>query len=401
MIMNPGGGDTSELLATVGFKWLGSGDPGDSPGGAVDPEAAAGKADANRKEADEVKRDKSKKERLEEMAKQGKNHLRNTFGINLGIASILKQSQIFTGTLGTIFQILGALVDVILAPFLPIIVPAIKALAANVPEIQAKAERIIGTLVDGFYWLKDKVGGWMDNKFGKLIKDALQYVIIGLFLARLFNMHRVLFTVVKFILGGITKLVAQGIATMARGLGWKTKEQVTEARDTILLPQIAVNTARMAMTSGLGGGVARTATGAIPLGGKVAGMSKMAMLGRGVAGAGVVGGFGYAGYSIYDSQKEGWGASAGGGALAGTVVGTAIGAALGGPVGAAIGASIGATAGPIIGGWVEKSNAGAAERHKDLYNGREHADKMVFSTPENNPGGWYEEGYDSRGRKIN
>ena len=176
--MNPGGGDTSELLATVGFKWLGSGDPGDSPGGAVDPEAAAGKADANRKEADEVKRDKSKKERLEEMAKQGKNHLRNTFGINLGIASILKQSQIFTGTLGTIFQILGALVDVILAPFLPIIVPAIKALAANVPEIQAKAERIIGTLVDGFYWLKDKVGGWMDNKFGKLTKFSILCILL-------------------------------------------------------------------------------------------------------------------------------------------------------------------------------------------------------------------------------
>jgi len=50
-------------------------------------------------------------------------------GIQMGLAGILKQSQIFTSTIGSLFQIFGAFVDVILAPFVPMFIPMIRWLA--------------------------------------------------------------------------------------------------------------------------------------------------------------------------------------------------------------------------------------------------------------------------------
>ena len=76
-----------------------------------------------------------------------------TAGINLTIASVLKQSQVFTSTLGSIFQILGALVDVILAPFLPYIVPWIRKLADTIPKIAAWAQEtaeVVGPKISRF-----------------------------------------------------------------------------------------------------------------------------------------------------------------------------------------------------------------------------------------------------------
>jgi hypothetical protein len=58
-------------------------------------------------------------------------------GISVGVASILKQSQLFTGVIGTIFQILGMLVDVIIMPFMPLIIPVIKLLAMMIPPMMA------------------------------------------------------------------------------------------------------------------------------------------------------------------------------------------------------------------------------------------------------------------------
>ena len=83
-----------------------------------------------------------------------KESIAKAVGVNISLASVLKQSQVFTGTLGSIFQILGALVDVILAPFLPYIVPAIRRMADWIPRAakfaQALAERV-GPLISD--WL--------------------------------------------------------------------------------------------------------------------------------------------------------------------------------------------------------------------------------------------------------
>jgi len=90
-------------------------------------------------------------------------------GINVGISSILKQSQIFTGTIGSIFQIFGALVDVILAPFLPIIVPIIRLLGNLIPMIH---KTINGVLA----WYDNNISPFLDSlgsKIGTWIADGL------------------------------------------------------------------------------------------------------------------------------------------------------------------------------------------------------------------------------------
>ena len=78
-------------------------------------------------------------------------------GINVGISSILKQSQIFTGTVGSMFQILGALVDVILAPFLPVIVPIIRLMGNMIPIIHKTITNLIN-------WYKEKISNPLDKK---------------------------------------------------------------------------------------------------------------------------------------------------------------------------------------------------------------------------------------------
>ena len=107
-------------------------------------------------------------------------------GIEVGMKSILKQSQIFTGVVGSIFQILGALVDVTLAPFLPIIVPAIRKLGSLIPKWQKEMNKFAGSVTDAIMWIIDKWGivnkvidklfGW--TGFGGLFKVLAVIVAI-------------------------------------------------------------------------------------------------------------------------------------------------------------------------------------------------------------------------------
>lgn len=80
--------------------------------------------------------------------------LGGTFGIQFSMASILKQSQIFTGALGSVFQILGAFVDVILAPFMPLFVRLVRRMVSWIPLIQEKAEQAAEWLENS--WIRNK-----------------------------------------------------------------------------------------------------------------------------------------------------------------------------------------------------------------------------------------------------
>ena len=63
-------------------------------------------------------------------------------GINLSIASILKQSQIFTGVFGTVFQILGAFVDIMLIPLMPTIKWILNGMIDFIPDVQAASAKM-------------------------------------------------------------------------------------------------------------------------------------------------------------------------------------------------------------------------------------------------------------------
>ena len=88
-------------------------------------------------------------------------------GISFGISSILKQSQIFTGFLGSVFQIIGGLVDVMLAPLMPIFIPVLQFLAKSIPVVAKISQFFIGAFIDYF------LGIWKNftNAWG-LFKEA-------------------------------------------------------------------------------------------------------------------------------------------------------------------------------------------------------------------------------------
>jgi len=89
-----------------------------------------------------------------------------TMGIQMGIAGILKQSQIFTSTLGSLFQILGAFVDVMLAPWIPVIVPGLRKLANQVPKMRIAAQKF-------FEWATGSAWPWIKKIYNFLTKDLL------------------------------------------------------------------------------------------------------------------------------------------------------------------------------------------------------------------------------------
>ena len=90
------------------------------------------------------------------MAKKFDGFIKNQLGISFNLANILKQSQIFTSFVGTIFQLMGALVDVILAPFLPVLIPVITKIASWIPTISEWAKATADAIYNTFAWMGTK-----------------------------------------------------------------------------------------------------------------------------------------------------------------------------------------------------------------------------------------------------
>lgn len=94
-----------------------------------------------------------------------------SLGIQLTLGNMLKQSQIFTGTLNAIFQVIGALVDIVLAPFMPLIV---KFLQKAIPRLLDFAERM-ANWVRGEMALLDELGlvGYIRDKLTTVMTEGL------------------------------------------------------------------------------------------------------------------------------------------------------------------------------------------------------------------------------------
>ena len=73
--------------------------------------------------------------------------LKRLVGIDLGLGALLKQSQIFTGYMGNLFSIVGAIIDTVLAPLAPVAFKALAALGKKIPVIAAMAEKHIPKVV--------------------------------------------------------------------------------------------------------------------------------------------------------------------------------------------------------------------------------------------------------------
>ena len=97
-----------------------------------------------------------------------------TLGISVSIASLLKQSQIFTSSLGAIFQLIGAMIDLFLAPLVkPVLIPFIKWMARSMPDWVDNAHEMLATLRDAIRPILEKI--W--SMIPQVAKDNMGYLI--------------------------------------------------------------------------------------------------------------------------------------------------------------------------------------------------------------------------------
>ena len=125
-----------------------------------------------------------------------------TLGISVTISSLLKQSQVFTSSIGSIFQLVGAMIDMFLAPLVkPLLIPFLRWMSRKMPEIAAAgvatADYLINKIfpaVQGIWestpdWLRDNAK-WVGlavvanlmtgNVLGKLAIGLAKPIIMGI-----------------------------------------------------------------------------------------------------------------------------------------------------------------------------------------------------------------------------
>lgn len=92
-----------------------------------------------------------------------------TAGVSLSIAGMLKQSQLFTGFLGAIFQVIGALVDAFLAPMMPTMFKLIAWMAKGVPKMQVMGQKVAD-------WIGAFFRGGLEEKLTMIMDLAISAI---------------------------------------------------------------------------------------------------------------------------------------------------------------------------------------------------------------------------------
>tara|TARA_Y100000004_G_scaffold84682_1_gene95057 strand:+ start:204 stop:1157 length:954 start_codon:yes stop_codon:yes gene_type:complete len=124
--------------------------------------------------------------------------LQQNLGIQLSVAAVLKQSQLFTGFVGAIFQILGGGIDMLLGPLAPILKSFLNLGIKFLPIIQKVSEGIAAVIdallgvgkniVDRFNNLSDSVDNFVKNTLG--IGSEGSTAGVGAFRATRFNPNK-------------------------------------------------------------------------------------------------------------------------------------------------------------------------------------------------------------------
>jgi hypothetical protein len=98
-------------------------------------------------------------------------------GINVGVGSFLKQSQVFTGAMSSLLQIVGAIIDVAIAPWLiPLFIPLAKKMASAIPKIREWSQDLAEKYVP---LIKEKLSAiWNgEGNFMQKIWDSVKSVV--------------------------------------------------------------------------------------------------------------------------------------------------------------------------------------------------------------------------------
>ena len=189
-------------------------------GGGAAPKPEKGGGVFGKKVANELKRGNAGQ----------KKSLGATLGIKFGMASLLKQSQVFTGFIGTIFQLMGALVDVILAPFLPILIPGIRLIASLIPYVSKYAQAIYDFLDRTiFAWFRSFP---LSDNVKEGVKKALSAILVGVVFLKFTGMWNIFKSLVSTFIGqpmwGLLKKMFPQIDTLMTKFAGKTFSEIIQ-----------------------------------------------------------------------------------------------------------------------------------------------------------------------------
>lgn len=159
------------------------------------------------------------------MGEFNKKFLRGQLGLNFSTGAILKQSQIFTSSIGVIFQLLGAMVDVMLAPLIPLIIPAMSAMSDFIPKLAKWSDDVLTPIVEWILqWVKSVAGSAIN--IAKDIWDISANIVDGVglvydWLSTVFdrNWIRVTGWITQFLIylpGEIRGRILEGVAKVGK-----------------------------------------------------------------------------------------------------------------------------------------------------------------------------------------
>jgi len=148
-------------------------------------EAAGAAAGAGKK--DDKQGDEQPKSFFDKMSGAVKGGLKSA-GIQFGVSALLKQSQLFTSFAGSIFQIVGGMIDLMLTPLMPIFIPVLKFLAKMMPGVRITATAIINKLIEFgttiANWWKNNAPSWLQGGDGTQIAQVLGGVLTVLLFSK-------------------------------------------------------------------------------------------------------------------------------------------------------------------------------------------------------------------------
>lgn len=292
--------------------------------------------------------------------------LKRLVGIDLGLGALLKQSQIFTGYMGNLFSIVGAIIDTVLAPLAPVAFKALAALGKKIPAIAAMAEKHIPKIITWVQKTSISINEFLKKWVHVKWAQKLGLVIAGITAVNL--SVKMLMMTGRFA-GSVTGLRATG--GIAKGVyGRIAGQTASRAAATSVLGATAAAGGVAAAAGGVDkygrarGEPSGASSGANMSAGKTAGrfarFSRIAGMGAKrvpILGAVIGGGMSYAGgrsQGMSQGKSIARGGFTAGGALAGAASGAMVGAALGSIVpilGNAVGAALGGIVGGIVGGY--------------------------------------------------
>lgn len=293
--------------------------------------------------------------------------LKRLVGIDLGLGALLKQSQIFTGYMGNLFSIVGAIIDTVLAPLAPVAFKALAALGKKIPVIAAMAEKHIPKVVT---WVQKTaisidtfLKRWTHVKWAKYLGLAIVgLTAINMSVKALMLSGRVAgsvtgvrggYGIAKSVYGRVGGRAAAPILGSALGATAAAGAATVAASAAPAMSGLLDKNGNPLPSSGANMSAGKTA-GRFSRFGKIAGMGAKRVP---ILGAVIGGGMSYAGgrsQGMSQGKSIARGGFTAGGALAGAASGAMVGAALGSIVpilGNAVGAALGGIVGGIVGGY--------------------------------------------------